>query len=89
MTDMPSVETLRSALSKAGAAHHDYEMVYLRGVRDAHWAGWYAAHVLGQLGDFMSPSRLTVLLEQTKADGDWSEAAARLVTENASNLSSP
>ena len=43
----------------AGQAHHDYEAHFLRGVRDEHWAGWYAAYVLGRLGDFTTPTMLT------------------------------
>lgn len=73
----PDIKDLRSALTKAGAAHHNYETVHLRGVRDEQWAGWYAAHMHGQLGDFMNPSDLTRILEQTETDGDWIEAAAK------------
>ena len=77
----PNVETLQSALQRAGEAHHDYESIHLGGVRDDQWAGWYAAHVHGHLGDFISPSKLTILLEQTQTDEDWAEAAAKSVFE--------
>lgn len=47
-----SQEDLERALSAAGAAHHDYEQKTLNGVRDELWPGFYAAYVLGRLGDF-------------------------------------
>ncbi len=81
MIEKPNIAVLQSALQRAGEAHHDYESIHLGGVRDDQWAGWYAAHVHGHLGDFISPSKLTVLLEQTQTDGDWAEAAARNVFE--------
>ena len=77
--DKPSVQMLRDALAKAGQAHHDFENLFLRGVRDEQWAGWYAAHVHGQLGDFMPPSKLAQILEETHAKGDWISDAARNV----------
>ncbi len=79
MQGNPSVQMLRDALAKAGQAHHDFEKLYLRGVRDEQRAGWYAAHMHGQLGDFMSPSKLAKILEETVAEGDWTSDAARNV----------
>ena len=77
----PRKDELVDALRAAGSAHHDYETNALNGQRDAQWAGWYAAYVLGQLGDFMSPSELTVILEQLETDGNWAEAAAQKVAD--------
>ena len=79
MDNQLSEEALRSALAAAGAAHHEYESHYLNGVRDEQWAGWYAAYVLGHLGDFTSPSQLTEWLEAAPGEGDWAEGAAKYV----------
>ena len=70
---------LRNSLAAAGRAHHDYEQVVLNGVRDELWPGFYAAYVLGRLGDFLPAGRLSRLLEEASLDGDWSENAARHV----------
>ena len=79
MSDRLSREQLREALAAAGSAHHDYEKNTLGGVRDERWAGWYAAYVLGRLGDFASPSDLAQCLEESPAGDDWSAAAAEYV----------
>ena len=78
---LPSRDTLVAALQAAGSAHHDYETNHLGGQRDEHWAGWYAAYVLGRTGDFTTPTRLTVCLE-TVAGDDWAEAAASAVLDS-------
>lgn len=71
-------DTLIAALDAAASAHHEFEQVALTGVRDELWAGFYAAYVLGRLGDFLPPSELAALLEEV--DGrPWSEAAADAV----------
>lgn len=71
-------DELVAALTAAGKAHHEFETVTLEGERDELWAGFYAAYVLGRLGDFTSPSRLAGILEAV--DGDpWAEAAADAV----------
>jgi len=79
MKGRPSREQLRDALEASGSAHHEYETNTLRGVRDERWAGWYAAYVLGRLGDFFSPSDLAQWLEESPAGEDWSAAAAEYV----------
>ena len=78
---MPDKEQLKAALAAAGSAHHDYETNYLKGTRDEQWAGWYAAFVIGRLGDFMSPTDVARSLEEVTGDGDWSENAASHVLE--------
>lgn len=66
------------ALVAAGKAHHEFETVTLGGVRDELWAGFYAAYVLGRLGDFMAPSILAARLEAV--DGEpWAESAAEAI----------
>ena len=75
----PSRDQLASALASAGAAHHDYESRFLGGVRDEQWPGWYAAYVLGRLGDFTSPTTLSRWLEEAPLGGDWSGDAASFV----------
>ena len=77
---MPSRETLVAALRSAGSAHHDYESNHLGGQRDEHWAGWYAAYVLGRTGDFATPTRLTACLESAAGD-DWADTAATVILE--------
>ena len=66
---------LVEALQAAGRAHHEFESVALGGERDELWAGFYAAYVLGRLGDFAGPSALAARIEGV--DGEpWAEAAA-------------
>lgn len=77
----PSVSDLRDSLAAAGRAHHDYERIILNGVRDELWSGFYAAYVLGRLGDFLPASRLSELLEEAPSNGDWSDNAARYVVQ--------
>ena len=52
MTNPPFESDLAEVLSAAGSTHHEYEQTALNGVRDELWAGFYAAFVLGRLGDF-------------------------------------
>lgn len=79
MSELPSAELLTQALRAAGAAHHDYESHALNGVRDEQWAGWYAAYVLGRLGDFATPTTLSAWLSEAPAEGDWAIGAATYV----------
>ena len=72
----PTKEDLIAALSAAANAHHNYQEVTLNGVHDEYWPGWYAAFVLGRLGDFASPSSLSKWLAGVSGDGDWSHLAA-------------
>jgi hypothetical protein len=80
MTDPPFESDLAEVLSTAGSAHHEYEQTALKGVHDRLWAGFYAAFVLGRLGDFTAASRLAALLEEVDAPSNWPEAAAKHVT---------
>lgn len=79
MTKRPSLTDLQEALSAAGSAHHDFEQHALRGVHDEQWAGFYAAYVLGRLGDFTTPTLLANWLEDAPSVDDWSAAAASYV----------
>lgn len=75
---------LVSALEAAAAAHHEFEEMALGGERDELWAGFYAAYVLGRLGDFMTPTALARLLEAV--DGEpWAEAAADDIIDDLSS----
>ena len=76
MADLPSHDVLTSTLAAAAAAHEEYERVVLKGVVDANWSGFYAAYVLGRLGDFVPASRLAGLLSEVEDSDDWDEAAA-------------
>ena len=75
MVSLFSKAALEKALRDASLSHHNYEEIILHGVRDKYWSGWYAAYVLGRLGDFTSPSELSSLLETISADDDWFLAA--------------
>lgn len=77
----PSREDLARALRAAGAAHHDYETNALQGVRDEQWPGWYAAYVLGRLGDFATPTTLAGWLAEAPPADDWARSAAAFVEE--------
>jgi len=79
VADLPSDSAIAEALAAAGSAHHEYEQTALKGVRDELWAGFYAAFVLGRLGDFTAASRLAALLEEVDAPSNWSQAAAEHV----------
>ena len=81
MTEIPSLEALASALIAAGSAHHESERRFLDGERDEQWPGWYAAYVLGRLGDFTSPSDLSTWLEAAPLADDWAPGAAEYVLD--------
>lgn len=70
------MEELAEALGAAGAAHHEYEQTVLKGVRHDEWAPFYAAYVLGRLGDFIPASALTELLTEAPLTDNWAESAA-------------
>lgn len=70
------MDELAEALRAAGAAHHEYEQTVLKGVRHEEWAPFYAAYVLGRLGDFAKPSILTKWLTEAPLTEDWAESAA-------------
>ena len=74
-----SKAALEQALRDASTSHHKYEEDILDGVRDEYWSGWYAAYVLGRLGDFTSPSELSRLLESVSGDGDWYLIASAMI----------
>ena len=75
----PSQADLENTLRDAGSAHHDYEQVTLMGKRDERWSGFYAAYVLGRLGDFAASSALSQWLEEAPAGDQWAATAARHV----------
>jgi hypothetical protein len=72
----PSQDELEKALSDASSAHHDYEQVTLAGNRDAQWSGFYAAYVMGRVGDFAAPSDLSQWLEEAPGSEEWAATAA-------------
>lgn len=77
----PSQDKLAETLAAAGSAHHDYEQVTLGGKRDELWPGFYAAFVLGRLGDFAAPSTLSGWLEEAPTGDHWPTSAAAYVLE--------
>lgn len=76
---LPNQDDLTTALSNAGTAHHDFEQVVLSGTRDELWAGFYAAYVLGRLGDFVAPSTLSKWLGEAPGSDQWPKSAAGYV----------
>jgi hypothetical protein len=72
----PSRDELEKALIDAGSAHHDNEQVTLTGNRDEQWSGFYAAYVLGRVGDFAAPSTLSQWLEEAPIGDQWAATAA-------------
>ncbi len=76
MPKTPAKLDLVEALNAAAAAHHEYERVTLEGKRDEQWAGFYAAYVLGQLGDFALPNVLTRWLKDAPSGENWSASTA-------------
>ncbi len=75
----PEISELVAALNTAGSAHHEYEETALNGVFDEHWPMFYAAFVLGRMGEFTIPGTLTSWLKEVSTDGDWANAAAQHV----------
>ncbi|HVY55380.1 MAG TPA: hypothetical protein VHC46_06450 [Thermodesulfobacteriota bacterium] len=73
---IPTREELAEALDAAGSAHHEYEQTALNGVRHKEWAVFYAAYVLGRLGDFAPPSSLTKWLAKAPLTDNWAKTAA-------------
>ena len=64
MIQQPQFSELAAALKAAGSAHHEYEQSVLNGVFDEQWPMFYAAFVLGRIGEFTTPSALTYWLEE-------------------------
>ncbi len=77
----PSREKLVKAFQAAGAAHHDFQANALQGRHDEQWAGWYAAYVLGRLGDFMTPTVLAGWLSAAPESDDWPSSTADYIEE--------
>lgn len=73
------MEEFAEALRAAGVAHHEYEQTVLKGVRHEEWAPFYAAYLLGRLGDFAPASALTKWLTEAPITENWTESAAARV----------
>ncbi len=81
MNQHPQFAELAAALKAAGSAHHEYEQTALNGVFDEQWPMFYAAFVLGRVGDFTTPSALTSWLQEVPTEGLWADMAARHVLD--------
>ena len=79
MPNIPNLDELEKALTEAGLAHHEYEVIKLNGVRDEMWSGFYSAYVLGKLGNFATPSVLSKLLEDAPKSDNWAKSAAEFI----------
>ena len=77
MNQQPQFLELAAALRAAGSAHHEFEQTVLNGIFDEQWPMFYAAFVLGRLGEFTTPSALTSWLKEVPTDGVWTEMAAK------------
>ncbi len=78
-------EKLVNVLKEAGNAHHDYESQFLKGERDEYWAGWYAAFIIGRLGNIMSPTDLTNILLSVTSEEAWFDQAADAILTKTNN----
>lgn len=76
MADLPDRDTLATVLATADAVHEEYERTALKGMGDDKWPGFVAAFVIGRLGEFVTASRLAILIEEVDDSGDWPRAAA-------------
>ena len=74
--EKPSLEVIAESIQAASAAHHEFETNALHGERDEQWNGWYAAYMLGRLGDVVSPSKLATWLSSAPDTDDWPNSAA-------------
>ena len=81
MNQQPEISELTAAFKAAGSAHHEYQQTALNGVFDEQWPVFYAAFVLGRVGDFTTPSTLTSWLQEVPTGGLWSDMAARHVLD--------
>jgi len=79
MNTLPSKDELSRTLDTAWDVHREFQKVYLKGVRDEAWPSWYAAFVIGRLGDFTVASLLTKLLEAAPNADNWAEATAEYI----------
>ena len=79
MDSIPSERELKAALIAAAKTHHEFETNYLKGVRHEHWAWWYAAYLLGHLGQITTPTLLTTWLEQVSGKDDWYKEAVKYI----------
>ena len=78
---MPTTDKLEMTLNEAESSHHQFQTVYLKGVRDENWASYYAAFVLGRLPDLdITPSALTGLLAGVN-DPNWAAGAATAIQD--------
>ncbi len=84
MNQQPQLSELVAALKAAGSAHHEYEQTVLNGVFDEQWPMFYAAFVLGRIGEFTTPSALTSWLKEVPTDGVWADMAAQHVINRTS-----
>ena len=94
---LPTRADLTRTSEAAAQGLHEYKNITwmvsgtppgLDGERDTVWAGWYAAYLLGRLGDFTSPTRLTCWLEAAPDGKPWTAAAAGWIRDNLARTSS-
>jgi hypothetical protein len=82
---MPTTDKLETTLNEAASSHHQFQTVYLKGVRDEKWSSYYAAFVLGRLPDLdIAPSALTELLAGV-TDKNWTAGAAKAIQDASGN----
>jgi hypothetical protein len=80
MPEIPSKEQLKSALKDAARLHHEFQENTLKGVHHEQWPMWYAAYVLGRLGDFTTATLLTQWLSEVNGE-HWFRKAPEYVLE--------
>jgi len=85
MTSFPTKQQLLRTLAAAGRVHHEFQENTLNGVRHEGWAWWYAAYVLGRLGNFTTPTLLTKWLAEVDDENNWFKSASEHITRKISD----
>jgi len=76
MTTLPTKQQLQETLLAAGKSHHEFQENFLEGVWHKQWYIWYAAFVLGRLGNFTTPTLLTQWIMEISDKEKWFKKTA-------------
>ena len=86
---LPTIEQLENALQMAENLHNEYELVYRDGQFNETWSGFYAAYILGKLGEFVKPSILADLIESTPDGKNWFHTTAEYILKDLRSSPAP
>jgi hypothetical protein len=82
MASIPTKKEILRTLAAAARTHHEFQENSLNGIRHEGWAWWYAAYILGRLGEFTTPTLLTKWLEEIDDAKNWFKAATEHISLN-------